>query len=94
MFKRILKRLFRNLYAGEINKYTNTIKVLEDKVSTLQKEVDKKPIHGATLSREVWDKVMKGVPNSMVGDDSTAGAIGFKLGVTHLAQKIERELVI
>lgn len=49
---------------------------------------------GHTLTRASFNTFKSKLPNALVGDDSSAGAIGHKLGVALVLQKMEQELVV
>jgi len=79
--------LAQNSYLSDREKY---ILELEKKVGDLEKIKNV----NSTIPRVVYDKFKKSLPNSMVGDDSTAGAIGYKLGVAHVLMRMEEDLVV
>lgn len=85
-WKKLYHSLVSHLYTRE-----EYIKELEEKIRVL--EVEQKNV-SSVLPRVVYDKFKKTLPNSIVGDDSSAGAIGYKLGVAHVMSRMEEELVV
>lgn len=84
-WKKLYKSITSHLYERE--KY---IKELEEKV----KELESTTSINSRIPRVVFDKFKAKLPNTLVGDDSSPGAIGHKLGVAHVLMRMEEDLVV
>ena len=84
-WKKLYKSLSSHLYKRE-----EYIKELEEKV----KELESMASVNSRIPRIVFDKFKAKLPNTLVGDDSSPGAIGHKLGVAHVLMRMEEELVV
>ena len=84
-WKKLYKSLLSHLYKRE-----EYIKELEEKV----KELESITNVSSTIPRVVFDKFKAKLPNTLVGDDSSPGAIGHKLGVAHVLMRMEEDLVV
>lgn len=84
-WKKLYKSLSSHLYKRE-----ERIKELEEKV----KELESMTSVNSRIPRVVFDKFKAKLPNTLVGDDSSPGAIGHKLGVAHVLMRMEEELVV
>ena len=84
-WKKLYKSMMAHLYKRE-----EYIKELEEKV----KELESMTSVNSRIPRVVFDKFKAKLPNTLVGDDSSPGAIGHKLGVAHVLMRMEEELVV
>ena len=84
-WKKLYKSMMSHLYKRE-----EYIKELEEKV----KELESMTSVNSRIPRIVFDKFKAKLPNTLVGDDSSPGAIGHKLGVAHVLMRMEEELVV
>lgn len=84
-WKKLYKSLLSHLYERE-----EYIKELEEKV----KELESMTSVNSRIPRIVFDKFKAKLPNTLVGDDSSPGAIGHKLGVAHVLMRMEEDLVV
>lgn len=93
MFFNRWKKLYHSLLDVLIQR-DKRIEDLEKEVQDL-KEANRQSVSvGHTLTRAAFNKFKSTLPNAMVGDDSSAGAIGHKLGVALVLQKMEQDLVV
>lgn len=74
-------------------KQTEQIESLQAELDELKSNTQSVSV-GHTLTRASFNTFKSKLPNALVGDDSSAGAIGHKLGVALVLQKMEQELVV
>lgn len=92
-WKKLYKALSSHLYERE--KYITALELEKEVLKSKIEELSSMPMStSSTIPRVVYDKFKGSMPNSMVGDDSSAGAIGYKLGVTHVLMRMEEQLVV